>query len=111
MLRDMLVYTLNDGGYSDIIEAKNGADGLTKAKNNHFDLIISDVNMPEMDGLSMVKEIKKLSSYQKTPILILTTERGEDMKQRGKEAGATGWIIKPFIPEQLLQAVSIVLNK
>jgi two-component system chemotaxis response regulator CheY len=111
MLRDMLSYALNEGGYSDIVEAVDGVDGLEKAKGATFDLIITDVNMPSMDGLTLVAELRKLPQYSKTPILVLTTERGDDMKSKGKAAGASGWIVKPFIPDQLLKAVNIVLSK
>ncbi|MDD2697538.1 MAG: response regulator [Arcobacteraceae bacterium] len=111
MLRDMLSYALNEGGYTDVTEAIDGVDGLEKAKVATFDLIISDVNMPNMDGLTMVGEIRKLPQYVKTPILVLTTERGDEMKGKGKQAGATGWIVKPFVPDQLLKAVNIVLSR
>ncbi len=111
MLRDMLSYALNEGGYTDVVEAVDGVDGLEKAKNTAFDLIISDVNMPNMDGLAMVSAIRALPQYAKTPILVLTTERGDEMKSKGKQAGATGWIVKPFVPDQLLKAVNIVLSK
>jgi two-component system chemotaxis response regulator CheY len=111
MLRDMLSYALSDGGYGDVIEAEDGIDGLEKAKATTFDLIITDVNMPNMDGLTFVDELRKLSQYSKTPILVLTTERSDEMKTKGKVAGATGWIVKPFVPEQLLKAVNIVLSK
>jgi two-component system chemotaxis response regulator CheY len=111
MLRDMLSYALNEGGYTDVTEAVDGVEGLEKAKKTTFDLIISDVNMPNMDGLTMVAEIRMLPQYAKTPILVLTTERGDDMKTKGKQAGATGWIVKPFVPDQLLKAVNIVLSR
>ena len=111
MLRDMLSYALNEGGYNDVTEAVDGVDGLTKAKATTFDLIITDVNMPNMDGLTLVKELRALQMYDKKPILVLTTERGDEMKSKGKEVGATGWIVKPFIPDQLLKAVNIVLSK
>lgn len=111
MLRDMLSYALNEGGYTDVTEAVDGVDGLNKAKSTQFDLIISDVNMPNMDGITMVSEVRKLAQYSKTPILVLTTERGDEMKSKGKAAGATGWIVKPFVPDQLLKAVNIVLSR
>jgi len=111
MLRDMLSYALNEGGYNDVTEAIDGIDGLDKSKMTTFDLIITDVNMPNMDGLTLVNELRKLSQYSKTPILVLTTERSDEMKSKGKAAGATGWIVKPFIPDQLLKAVNIVLSK
>jgi len=111
MLRDMLSYALSEGGYTDVTEAIDGIDGLEKVKKTAYDLVISDVNMPNMDGLTMVAEIRKLPTYEKVPILVLTTERGDDMKAKGKAAGATGWIVKPFVPDQLLKAVNIVLSK
>ena len=111
MLRDMLSYALSEGGYSDVVEAVDGVDGLEKAKATTFDLIITDINMPNMDGLTLIVELRKLSQYRSKPILVLTTERSDEMKARGKAAGATGWIVKPFVPVQLLKAVNIVLSK
>lgn len=111
MLRDMLSYALNEGGYNDVIEATDGVDGLEKAKATSFDLVITDVNMPNMDGLTFIEELRKLPEYEKTPILVLTTERSDEMKSKGKSCGATGWIVKPFVPDQLLKAVNIVLSK
>ena len=111
MLRDMLSYALNEGGYADVTEAIDGIEGLEKAKETQFDLIITDVNMPNMDGITLVSELRKLPQYIKSPILVLTTERGDEMKAKGKASGATGWIVKPFVPDQLLKAVNIVLSK
>ncbi|MDY0321821.1 MAG: response regulator [Arcobacteraceae bacterium] len=111
MLRDMLSYALSEGGYSDVVEAVDGVDGLEKAKATTFDLIITDVNMPNMDGLTLIGELRKLSQYSSKPILVLTTERSDEMKAKGKAAGATGWIVKPFVPDQLLKAVNIVLSR
>ena len=111
MLRDMLNYALNEGGYTDVTEAVDGVDGLAKAKAANFDLIITDVNMPNMDGLTLISELRKAPLYTKKPILVLTTERSDEMKAKGKAAGATGWIVKPFVPDQLLKAVNIVLSR
>ena len=111
MLRDMLNYALNEGGYTDVTEAVDGVDGLEKAKAASYDLVITDVNMPNMDGLSLIGELRKLPAYASKPILVLTTERSDEMKAKGKAAGATGWIVKPFVPEQLLKAVNIVLSR
>lgn len=111
MLRDMLVYALNEGGYNDVTEAVDGVDGLAKAKTTIYDLIITDINMPNMDGLTFIAELRKLPDYSGKPILVLTTERSDDMKAKGRAAGATGWIVKPFVPDQLLKAVNIVLSK
>lgn len=111
MLRDMLNYALNEGGYTDVTEAIDGQDGLEKAKSAAFDLIITDVNMPNMDGITLITELRKLPQYASKPILVLTTERSDEMKVKGKSAGATGWIVKPFVPDQLLKAVNIVLSR
>jgi len=110
MLRDMLVYALNEGGYEDITEAIDGLDGLNKAKDNQHDLLIVDYNMPNMNGIDMIKEVKKLSNYKNIPIFMLTTEKSESLKQEAKESGAIGWINKPFAPDQLLKAVNTVLK-
>lgn len=111
MLRDMVKYALNEGGYPDVVEAVDGVDGLAKAKATQFDLIVSDINMPNMNGFELIAQLRKLPVYASTPILTLTTEKTDDMKAKGKEVGATGWIVKPFVPEQLLKAVGIVLSR
>lgn len=111
MLRDMVKYALNEGGYPDVVEAVDGVDGLSCAKATQFDLIVSDINMPNMNGFELIAQLRKLPVYASTPILTLTTEKTDDMKAKGKEVGATGWIVKPFVPEQLLKAVGIVLSR
>lgn len=111
MLRDMVKYALNEGGYPDVVEAVDGVDALEKANTTVFDLIVSDINMPNMNGFELITELRKLSAYKQTPILTLTTEKNDDMKAKGKQVGATGWIVKPFVPEQLLKAVGIVLSR
>jgi two-component system chemotaxis response regulator CheY len=92
-----------------VLEATDGADGLQKAKDNKIDLLLVDVNMPVMDGISMVKEVRKIGAYAKTPIFILTTESGAAAAKSGKEAGATAWIIKPFKPQILLRGIQQML--
>jgi two-component system chemotaxis response regulator CheY len=84
---------------------------LEKAKSAIFDLIVTDINMPNMNGFDLIVELRKLPMYAITPILTLTTEKNDDMKAKGKAVGATGWIVKPFVPEQLLKAVGIVLSR
>lgn len=111
MLRDMVKYALTEGGYPNVTEAVDGVDGLRKAKEAAYDLIVTDINMPNMNGFELITELRKLSTYAKTPILTLTTEKNDDMKAKGKACGATGWIVKPFVPEQLLKAVGIVLSR
>ncbi|MCO4798282.1 MAG: response regulator [Colwelliaceae bacterium] len=107
-IRQVVSMTLKGAGY-EVITANDGKDALTKLDGTKIHLIISDVNMPNMDGISMVKEVKKLASYKFTPIIMLTTEGADDKKQQGKDAGAKAWIVKPFQPAQMLQAVSMLV--
>lgn len=88
-----------------VIQAEDGMVGLNLAKQNQFDLIVSDINMPNMKGYEMVTEIKKLPNYKTVPVLILTTESSQEAKANGKLAGATGWIVKPFTPEKLCDII------
>jgi len=108
-IRDMVSFTLKSAGYQ-TVEAVNGEEGLTKAQVEPFDLVISDVNMPIMDGITLCGELRKLSNFKFTPILMLTTESSGDMKLRGKSAGATGWLVKPFNPEKLLATIKRVVR-
>jgi len=104
-LRQVVAITLKGAGY-DVIEACDGKDALTKLNGQKIHLIISDVNMPNMDGITFVSEAKKLAAYKFTPIIMLTTEAGEAKKQAGQAAGARAWVVKPFQPAQMLGAVS-----
>ena len=104
-LRQVVTIALKGAGY-DVIEGSDGKDALTKLTGQKVHLIISDVNMPNMDGFTFVSEVKKLPAYKFTPIIMLTTEAGEDKKAAGQAAGAKAWMIKPFKPEQMLNAVS-----
>ncbi len=104
-IRELVSVTLKRSGH-DVVTAKDGNDGLQKAKGGRFDLILSDINMPGMDGFEMIRQIRTLPSHKYTPILTLTTESSADKKQKGKEVGASGWIVKPFQPDLLLKAVS-----
>ena len=108
-MRHMVSLTLTEADYN-VTVAEDGVQGLDKAKLSQFDLIITDVNMPNMDGLTLVREIRALDSYRFTPLLVLTTEGGDDKKAEGNAAGATGWIVKPFDPDKLLRFVSRVVN-
>ena len=107
-MRQMVSFTLKGAGH-DVVEAVDGVDALSKAKDAKFDLIISDVNMPNMDGIELIKELRALPAFKFTPMLMLTTESTGDKKQQGKAAGATGWIVKPFNPDQLLATIGKVL--
>jgi len=104
-LRQVVAIALRSSGY-DVIEGVDGVDALAKLKGQKVHLIISDVNMPNMDGLTFVTELKKKPEYKFTPVIMLTTEAGEDKKAAGQAAGAKAWIIKPFKPEQMITAVS-----
>jgi len=104
-LRQVVAIALKGAGY-EVIEAGDGKEGLAKLDGTKINLIVSDVNMPNMDGLEMVLEIKKMAAYKFTPIIMLTTEAGADMKERGKAAGVKAWVVKPFKPDQMLDAVS-----
>ena len=106
-MRQMVSFTLKKSGF-DVTEAKDGQEALDIAKTAKFDVIISDVNMPVMDGITLVKNLRTLPQFKFTPILMLTTESGTDKKTEGKAAGATGWIVKPFNPDQLLAVIKKV---
>jgi two-component system chemotaxis response regulator CheY len=108
-MRQMVSFTLKGAGY-DVVEAADGVEALSIAKSRSVNLVIPDVNMPNMDGISLIRELRSLPSYKFTPLLMLTTESSADKKQQGKAAGATGWIVKPFNPEQLLNTVKKVLS-
>ncbi|MBF0256173.1 MAG: response regulator [Gammaproteobacteria bacterium] len=108
-MRQMVSFTLKGAGHT-VTEAADGVQALAIAKRQSFDLVITDVNMPNMDGISLIKELRTLPAFRFTPLLMLTTESGADKKQQGKAAGATGWIVKPFNPDQLVKTVQKVLG-
>jgi len=108
-IRDMVSFTLKSAGFQ-TVEAKDGREGLSKAQSGKFDLVITDVNMPIMDGIELCAELRKLPSFKFIPILMLTTESSTDMKMRGKAAGATGWLVKPFNPDKLLATIKRLAN-
>ncbi|GLX76828.1 Fis family transcriptional regulator [Thalassotalea insulae] len=108
-IRDMVSFTLKSAGY-ETVEAKDGHEGLAKAQADNFDLVISDVNMPNMDGITLCSELRQLDDFKFTPILMLTTESSGDMKLKGKSAGATGWLVKPFNPDKLLATIKRVIR-
>ncbi|MCK8119269.1 response regulator [Pseudoalteromonas sp. 2CM37A] len=108
-MRQMVSFTLKTAGF-DVTEAKDGSEALAIAKQQIFDAVISDVNMPIMDGITLIRELRGLPDYKFTPLLMLTTESGLDKKVEGKAAGATGWIVKPFNPDQLLAVLKKVIR-
>lgn len=104
-MRQMVSFALTSAGFA-VEEAEDGAVALGRAKGQRFNAVVTDVNMPNMDGISFVKEAKKLPSYKFTPIIMLTTESQEAKKAEAQAAGAKAWVVKPFKPEQMLAAVS-----
>ena len=108
-MRQMVEVTLTSAGY-DVHQAHNGQEALDIARTQSFDLVITDVNMPQMDGLTLVRHLRGLPNYKHTPLLVLTTEHTSERKVEGREAGATGWLVKPFNPERLLATVAKVLR-
>jgi len=108
-MRQMVSFTLKGAGYH-VIEAADGQEAYEKAMTQSVDLVLTDQNMPRMDGVTLVKNLRGLPSYTSTPILILTTESGDEMKLKGRAAGATGWLVKPFDPIKLLEVIRKVIR-
>jgi two-component system chemotaxis response regulator CheY len=108
-MRQMVDFTLKAAGFA-VTQAIDGLDALEKAKSGSFELVITDVHMPNMDGISLIRELRKLPGFRFTPILLLTTESAPEKKAEGKGAGATGWLVKPFNPTQLVATVQKVLG-
>ena len=108
-IRSMISFTLKQQQH-EIVEASDGVDGLAKAKAGRFDLVITDINMPRMDGVALCQALRQLPAFKFTPILMLTTESSAEMKMKGKAAGATGWLVKPFNPDKLLATIKRVIR-
>jgi two-component system chemotaxis response regulator CheY len=108
-MRQLVSFAVMKAGY-DVCEAVDGKEGLAKVTAQKVDMVITDVNMPEMDGLEFIKQFRERPEYKLTPILMLTTESQEWMKQASKQAGASAWIIKPFAPEQLVELVNRLIR-
>jgi two-component system chemotaxis response regulator CheY len=107
-MRQMVSFALKQAGYV-VVEAVDGVEALAYAQASAVNLVLTDVNMPRMDGITLVRELRQLAAYKFTPMLMLTTEAGPDKKMQGKQAGATGWLVKPFNPEKLLATIAKVL--
>lgn len=103
-MRQLVSFALRDAGF-EVIESINGRDALSKMDGTKIDLIVTDLNMPEMDGIELIRQVRRKPGYRFIPIIMLTTESQESKKQEGKQAGASGWIVKPFTPEQLVETV------
>jgi two-component system, chemotaxis family, chemotaxis protein CheY len=108
-MRSTIALTLRRAGY-DVVEAADGREGLDKARATQFEAVLTDQNMPQLDGLGLVRELRALASYKSVPILMLTTESSDEMKQKGRAAGATGWIVKPFDPNRLVDVLKKVVK-
>lgn len=109
-LRQMVAFSLTAAGYQ-VVQAVDGQDGLNKAQDQVVDLVLTDQNMPIMDGLTLIKNLRGMGSYAKVPILMLTTESSDEMKAKGKAAGANGWLVKPFDPKRLIDVVQKVIGQ
>jgi two-component system chemotaxis response regulator CheY len=108
-MRQMVSYTLKSAGF-EVVEAVDGEDAFEKARQRHFDLVLTDQNMPRLDGIGLTKRLREHPSFKATPILILTTESSDQMKQAGRAAGATGWLVKPFEPTKLIEVIRKVIR-
>jgi two-component system chemotaxis response regulator CheY len=108
-MRQMVTFTLKSAGYN-VVEAVDGQDAYEKAQGRTFDLVLTDQNMPRMDGISLTKKLRETAQFKSTPILMLTTESSDQMKQAGRAAGATGWLVKPFDPNKLIEVIQKVIR-
>lgn len=108
-VRKAIMMTLEQGGYN-VIEAEDGQDALEKIKATQIDMLLTDLNMPRMDGFALIKEVRALDSYRFMPIIAITTESQVEKKLIGKKIGATGWVVKPFKPDKLLAVIRKVLK-
>jgi len=108
-MRSMIKFTLGESGYH-CDEAENGAIALEKAQEKKYDLILMDINMPVMDGIEAIGYLREMDQYKNKPIIVLSTESGKEIKAKGRAAGATGWMVKPFDPDKLISALRRVLN-
>ena len=108
-MRQMVSFTLKSAGYN-VVEAVDGQDAWEKAGGRSFDLVLTDQNMPRMDGISLTRKLREAPQCKSTPILILTTESSDQMKQAGRAAGATGWLVKPFDPNKLIEVIQKVIR-
>lgn len=108
-MRQMVAFTLKSAGYN-VVEAVDGQDAWEKSSEQDFALVLTDQNMPRMDGISLTKKLRDSPKFKTTPILILTTESSDQMKQAGRGAGATGWLVKPFDPAKLIEVIKKVVR-
>ena len=108
-MRQMVSFTLKNAGY-EVVEAVDGEDAFERARQRNFDLVLTDQNMPKLDGIGLTRKLREHPQYKAKPILILTTESSDQMKQAGRAAGATGWLVKPFDPGRLIEVIQKVIR-
>ncbi|MBJ7554395.1 hypothetical protein MSP8887_03799 [Marinomonas spartinae] len=108
-VRQMIEATLKGAGYA-VTAAKDGQEAFEKCRSERFDFVLTDQNMPRMDGITLIKSLRAMSAYARVPLIVLTTEAGDALKSQGRAAGATGWMVKPFDPSKLLDVVKKVLG-
>lgn len=108
-MRQMVSFTLKNAGF-EVVDAVDGEDAFEKAQQREFDLVLTDQNMPRLDGIGLTRKLREHPNFKQTPILILTTESSDQMKQAGRAAGATGWLVKPFDPVKLIEVIRKVLK-
>jgi two-component system chemotaxis response regulator CheY len=108
-MRKMVSFTLVGAGYQ-VVEAVDGVDAIEKAQTQNFDLVLTDQNMPRLDGLGLTRRLRESPQFKAIPILMLTTESSDLMKQAGRAAGATGWLVKPFDPDRLIEVIKKVIK-
>ena len=108
-MRQMVGFTLRNAGF-DVVDAVDGQDAYEKAGQREFDLVLTDQNMPRLDGIGLTRKLREHPKFKTTPILILTTESSDQMKQAGRSAGATGWLVKPFDPAKLIEVIGKVIR-
>lgn len=108
-IRQMISFTLKGAGY-EVVEASDGEEAYAKARRSTVNLVLTDHNMPKMDGLTLIKSLRGLDEYKKVPLLVVTTESSDAMKAQGRAAGASGWLVKPFDPRRLLEVVKKVIG-
>ncbi|MBT3281020.1 MAG: response regulator [Campylobacteraceae bacterium] len=111
ILLDLLIHALKDSGLDNIDTAVNGKEALEMSIKNNYNLIITDINMPKIDGFKLISKLKELDKYKNIPVLVLSVLSDEESKQKAKSNGAVGWITKPFLPTQLVKAVNLCLSK
>lgn len=109
-MRQMVLFTLENAGF-EVVDAVDGEDAWIKASQRQFDLVLTDQNMPKLDGIGLTKRLREHPNFKATPILILTTESSDEMKQQGRAAGATGWMVKPFDPAKLIEVIGKVIRR